>query len=41
MSEKQVIVALSTIEIVYMVAIHASKEVVLLQILCLEIRFKQ
>ena len=41
MSKKQVVVALSTIEVEYMAATHASKEVVWLQRLCLEIGFKQ
>ena len=34
MNKRQVVVALSTIEAEYMVATHASKEVVWLQILC-------
>ena len=41
MSKKQVVVALSTTEVEYMAATHASKEVVWLQRLCLEIGFKQ
>ena len=41
MSKKQAIVALSTTKFEYMVATHASEEVVWLQRLCLEIGFKQ
>ena len=40
MSKKQDVVALSTTEAEYMVATHASKEVVWLQRLCSEIGFK-
>ena len=41
MSKKQAVVALSTIEVEYMAATHANKEVVWLQSLCSEIGFKQ
>ena len=41
MSKKHVVVALSTTEVEYMVATHASKEDVWLQRLCLELGFKQ
>ena len=41
MSKKQAVVALSTTKVEYMVATHASKEVVWLQRLCSEIGFKQ
>ena len=41
MSKKQVVVALSTIEVEYMAATHASKEVVWLQRLCSKLGFKQ
>ena len=41
MSKKKVVVALSTTKVEYMEATHASKEVVWLQRLCLEIGFKQ
>ena len=41
MSKKQAIVELSTTKVEYMEATHASKEVVWLQRLCLEIGFKQ
>lgn len=41
MSKNQVVVALSTTETKYMLSSHASKEVVCLQRLCLEIGFKQ
>jgi len=41
MRKKQVVVALSTTEVEYMVATHASKEVVWLQILYSKIGFKQ
>ena len=40
MSRKQVVVALSTTEVEYMAATHASKEVVRLQRLCSEIGYK-
>ena len=40
-SKKQVIVALSTTEVEYMAATHASKEVVWLQRLCSELGFRQ
>ena len=41
MSKKHIVVALSTIEVEYMVATHANKEVVWLQRLCSELGFKQ
>ena len=41
MRKKQVVVALLTTEVEYMVATHVSKEVVWLQRLCSEIGFKQ
>ena len=41
MSKKKVVVALSTTKVEYMEATHASKEVLWLQRLCLEIGFKQ
>jgi phosphoribosyl-AMP cyclohydrolase len=41
MSKRQVVVALSTIEVEYMAATHASKEVIWLQRLCSGIGFVQ
>ena len=41
MSKKQAVIALSTTEVEYMAATHASKEVVWLQRLCSELGFKQ
>ena len=41
MIKRQVVVSLSTIEVEYMVATHASKEAVCLQILCLGIGLLQ
>ena len=41
MRKKQAIVALSTTEVEYMAATHASKETIWLHRLCSKIRFKQ